>query len=228
MKLLLLPGMDGTGKLFEPLLRVLPAELEPIVVSYPNRIQTWQELQRKVEEVSPSEAPYVVLAESFSGPVALRIGVHAMNKPRAIVLCASFCQNPVSRHAVLCELAIKLGLLTLQAPEFVVRTLLLGDNASSEVINRFYEAVRSVDSKVLASRARMILNLNVETELTTCDVPILYVRATKDRLVSSETVEVMKELNPKMQVAEVEGPHFIVQRAPYQLVDALSSFLRKL
>ena len=34
-RLVLLPGMDGTGVLFEPLLEVLPCEFEPIVVRYP-------------------------------------------------------------------------------------------------------------------------------------------------------------------------------------------------
>lgn len=34
-RLVLLPGMDGTGTLFEPLLDVLAAEWEPIVVRYP-------------------------------------------------------------------------------------------------------------------------------------------------------------------------------------------------
>ena len=35
MKLVLLPGMDGTGRLFEPLLNFLPAWLAPIVIAYP-------------------------------------------------------------------------------------------------------------------------------------------------------------------------------------------------
>jgi hypothetical protein len=35
MKLVLLPGLDGIGLLFEPLLRVLPSSFSPIVISYP-------------------------------------------------------------------------------------------------------------------------------------------------------------------------------------------------
>ena len=35
MKWILLPGFDGTGILFAPLLRVLPPEIEPVVVAYP-------------------------------------------------------------------------------------------------------------------------------------------------------------------------------------------------
>ena len=39
VSLVLLPGLDGTGELFQPLLRALPNELQPIVLSYPNRDQ---------------------------------------------------------------------------------------------------------------------------------------------------------------------------------------------
>lgn len=35
MNLILLPGMDGTGLLFEPLLEALPGWLEPKVIAYP-------------------------------------------------------------------------------------------------------------------------------------------------------------------------------------------------
>ena len=35
LPLVLLPGLDGTGEQFEPLLRELPASLTPIVVRYP-------------------------------------------------------------------------------------------------------------------------------------------------------------------------------------------------
>jgi len=35
MRLLLLPGMDGTGLLFEPLVKALPPSLTAHVVAYP-------------------------------------------------------------------------------------------------------------------------------------------------------------------------------------------------
>lgn len=226
MKLILLPGMDGTGKLFAPLLSALPKSIEPVVVSYPVNVElTWGRLTQEVEKQCPSGEPYAVLAESFSGPVALRMGAHSALKPKAIILCASFIHNPLQNYAALFKLAIKCGCFRFQAPQFVVREFLLGANVRSEIVNQFYAAVNSVDSTVMASRAKMILDLNAEAELTSCDVPILYVRATRDRLVSVGNVEVMKELNPKMQIVEIEGPHFIVQRAPFQLVEALSSFL---
>ena len=37
LQLVLLPGMDGTGDLFDPLLSALPAAPPPVVLRYPAR-----------------------------------------------------------------------------------------------------------------------------------------------------------------------------------------------
>ncbi len=76
MKWVLLPGMDGTGLLFTPLLSALPIGVDPIVVSYPaDRAASPEELLRIVLAHLPGEGAYVLIAESFSGPLALRAAV---------------------------------------------------------------------------------------------------------------------------------------------------------
>jgi len=55
-RLVLLPGMDGTGILFEPLLNVLPREWEPIVVRYPpDEARGYDELLEVVKAAGGSE-----------------------------------------------------------------------------------------------------------------------------------------------------------------------------
>lgn len=62
---MLLPGMDGTGIFFEPLLRALPAELDAHVVAYPPAEPLgYDELLSVVESALPAE-PFVLMAESF-------------------------------------------------------------------------------------------------------------------------------------------------------------------
>ena len=72
VSLVLLPGLDGTGNLFQPLLKELPEELEPIGVSY----RVWEflnysALRDLVLQRVPAGRPFVLLGESFSGPVAV-------------------------------------------------------------------------------------------------------------------------------------------------------------
>jgi len=45
MKLVLLPGLDGTGKLFAPLIEALPSSIDIQVITYPlNKEQSYNEL----------------------------------------------------------------------------------------------------------------------------------------------------------------------------------------
>ena len=94
----LLPGMDGTGDLFRPFIDSLPSNFSPTIVSYPrDRIAGYEELGNYLSDAVPREAPYVVVAESFSGPVAVE---HAAKQPsnlEALILIGSFVSNPLPR-----------------------------------------------------------------------------------------------------------------------------------
>jgi hypothetical protein len=67
MHLLLLPGMDGTGRLFGPLLRALQPTLSPVVVAYPvDQPYGYAELLPFVETLST--ATWRAISPSFRPP----------------------------------------------------------------------------------------------------------------------------------------------------------------
>ncbi len=74
MKIVMLPGLDGTGLLFEPALATCPAEFEaiPLALSQ-DEPSTYADLAERVLRDLPGEEPYLLLAESFSGPLALEV-----------------------------------------------------------------------------------------------------------------------------------------------------------
>ena len=95
MKLVLLPGMDGTGDLFDPLLSALPEEIEPTVVSYPGSESLgYEELVGIAREAIPADEPYAILGESFSGPIAVSLAADAGTNLVALFLCCTFIRNP--------------------------------------------------------------------------------------------------------------------------------------
>jgi pimeloyl-[acyl-carrier protein] methyl ester esterase len=76
--LVLLPGLDGTGKLFAAFVRALGAGVESRVVGYsPDEPLGYEELELKVRAQLPLDRSYVLLGESFSGPIAMRIAARA-------------------------------------------------------------------------------------------------------------------------------------------------------
>src|SRR5437667_542141 len=94
--LVLLPGLDGTGELFAPFVNCLDNHFTTTVVSYPgDQLLNYQQLIPKIREVIPWGEPYTLVAESFSGPLALRFCEAQPESIQAIVFVASFVTKPI-------------------------------------------------------------------------------------------------------------------------------------
>src|SRR5262249_27056237 len=90
------PGMDGTGRLFAPLLRMLPPTLTAQAVSYPpHEPLGYAGLLPLVEAAAAEGGEFVVVGESFSGPLALMFAARCPSGLRGVVLCASFVRFPL-------------------------------------------------------------------------------------------------------------------------------------
>src|SRR4051794_30021183 len=154
MKLVLLPGLDGTGLLFEPLLRVLPSHFAPLVISYPaNEPLSYAQLLPLVRASLPVDEDYILLAESFSGPIAVELAASDPPRLKALILCATFLSNPACLSDKFSTLVRPIA-FTLEFPEFVVRRYLLGRDAPAYLVEDFRRVSRSVSPEVLAFRMR--------------------------------------------------------------------------
>lgn len=225
MKLVLLPGLDGTGQLFEPLVRVLPTHLSPIVVSYPNdEALSYPELVSFVQQRVPAGEDYVLLAESFSGPVAIEIAATQPSNLKALVLSATFVSNPALLPQVMRFLLCG-PFFMIEPPQFVVSRYLLGERPPIDLVNTFRCAKRSVRPDVLAFRMRIVINADVRKAFAACRLPVLYLRARQDRLVKTRSLVEMQKLKPEMTVVEIDGPHLLLQREPERCVEAMVRYL---
>ena len=164
VQIILLPGMDGAGSLFDPLLQCLSADTQAKVVSYPDQVHlSYRQLEELVVGQLPVSGKYIIVAESFSGPLALRVAERVVGDGclEAVVLVASFAYQPLGcKGFVLARLPLRL-ILGMRLTDFVLRTLLLGESASGdivkstgEVIGRIAPAVRVV--AVFAERDRLL------------------------------------------------------------------------
>ena len=69
--LVLLPGMDGTGELFSPLIKELGPDIQTVVIRYPDLPLDYAAHEAFARARLPSTGPFVVLGESFSGPIEI-------------------------------------------------------------------------------------------------------------------------------------------------------------
>lgn len=93
--LVLMPGLDGTGLSFEPLLPFLPADAKITIIRYPtDKLLSFEETVECAAEQIPAGNPPVVIAESFSGPVAIQMIGSGRVQAKALILCATFAKSP--------------------------------------------------------------------------------------------------------------------------------------
>jgi pimeloyl-ACP methyl ester carboxylesterase len=91
--LVLLPGMDGTGLMFGPFLAVLEG-LEAQVLRYPPELTAYADCVAYARARLPLGRPYLLLGESFSGPVAIALAAEQPEGLAGLVLCCTFAPGP--------------------------------------------------------------------------------------------------------------------------------------
>lgn len=226
--LLMLPGLDGTGELFAPLIGCLPASIRPVVVAHwRDRAIGYDELVPFVAEKFPAEQPFAILAESFSGPIAVRLA--AMRPPGLIgvILAATFAQNPIRWLPRAARHLVGSWMFQLPLPEAAIR-LFLGDRQTAfEIVHAVQSATRSVAPAVLARRLREVLSVDATDALRQSVVPMLYLAGCRDRLVTSHSLDLIRRLRPDVECATIDAPHLVLQTQPHESARIISEFLAR-
>lgn len=223
MHIILLPGMDGTGLLFEPLLREVNLKYAVTVITYPlDRKTTYPELVNEVLSKLPVTDEYIIVAESYSGPIGYAIACHPPANLRAVVFVATFISKP-NRIMWIFSLLPMTQILKWTIPTFLLKHFLIGYNADEYLINLFIKAMKTVSSNVLVSRLQEMANLKLADE--TIKVPCTYILAEQDRAVSHTRVDEFKRVAPQLEVVTIAGPHGLLQLHPKECLQVIQRYM---
>jgi len=95
-RILILPGMDGTGDLLLDFLHALPSQMHKKIAIYPkDRVLSQDDLAKLVRSICEDFEPEVILAESFSTALAIRIAAERPKNLKGLVLCVGFAASPL-------------------------------------------------------------------------------------------------------------------------------------
>lgn len=225
--LLLLPGLDGTGKLFARFVESLPATIGPRVIHLPaERPRGYADLVASIRPHLPVGRSFALLAESFSGPIALHLAAEQPDGLVAVVLIASFHRRPVAPW--LAALRAFAGLAFQRPPpSWAIRRFLVGSDAPAELIAEIQSAVAEVPRPVLAARVRAALRVDATGALLECRVPILHVSGSHDRLLRRSMVRELRRHHPALEHWALAAPHMVLQRQPLEAARIVSEFLAR-
>jgi pimeloyl-ACP methyl ester carboxylesterase len=160
----------------------------------------------------------VLVAESFSGPLAILVAERC-DRVAAVVLVATFVKAPMPRAIGYCPQLVWRRM----PPRFLLRTVLTGGDA--ELAASVRQAMLGLSREVIAARIAAALQVDVARELERLPCPVLYVRASRDRLVSARSGALIRELRPDAQFVCVEGPHLLLQACPDEAWVHIMQFL---
>lgn len=94
--LVLLPGLDGTGLLQREFAAACGSRVEVLPLAYPaDRPLDYPELEALIRTQLPRDRPFFLLAESFSGPLGIRLGAAPPPGLQGLILCCTFAHPPL-------------------------------------------------------------------------------------------------------------------------------------
>jgi len=226
--LVLLPGLDGTGLLFRRLVDVLPDAVRPRVHAYSgSRAESYAELLPGVLAQLPRDEPFVLLGESFSGPLALMAAATRPAGLRAVILCATFVRNPVSLVPGWASGLVGAPLFRLY-PVVVALKKWFGRFSTPGLRAGVAEALTRVERRVLAHRVRTVMRVDATEELRACPVPVLYLAGEHDWIVPARNLRRILRVRPDVRVARIGSPHMVLQVRPREAAAAIAAFIEAL
>ena len=222
--LVLLPGMDGTGLMFEPFLKVLKG-FEAQVLRYPAGLLAYADCVAYARARLPKGRPFLLLGESFSGPVAIALAAERPPGLVALVLCSSFARNP---RPGLAWLAPVLHVLPAQwLPRSLLRRVMLGGGTQSPLAGLVDTVLPEFPQSTLKGRLLAAGAVDHTALLGGIQVPALALRASQDRLVPQAAAAWLRAHRPNLDLITLEGPHWLLQTRPEACLQAIQAFIER-
>jgi len=214
--------MDGGSELSCEFRTLIETDFAVHAVDYPNEPLSIDELAEFVLHQVENLPEPVLIAESFSGPVAIE-ALRRVDRFVAGVLVCSFVVPPRSSRW---RPLLRSPIFKRPPPRWAIRRWMVGADASEHSVGAVHDAIGRVPAAIMAHRARAILAIDSRPALSKLTVPLLAIRARKDRLVDPQSAP---EAHAEMvATAEIGGPHLALHCRPEASAAAVRGWLRDL
>ncbi len=223
---LLIPGLDGTGRLFYQ--QVAPLQARYRVRAWEFRRRSRFELADLVDELAEGTrqeplGTIAVVGESFGGAVAISFVLACPERVRSLTLVNAF---PVYRRRLRISLASGLfpalrwpGLRRLK--DLIADRILASEGVTHEGRRTYYEELRGVDPAAYRQRLEIIRSLDLVERLPEITVPTLLMASGRDKLVPSvKEARFMAALIPNAKLHEFpQAGHALLLTRGFRLAD---------
>ncbi len=226
LKLILLPGLDGTGQLFSALISQLPSHIEPLVMRYPTHQKLgYHALVNIIKSQIPPNQPYLLLGESFSGPIAIALAASADKQLKGVILSCTFAKNP---RPILSKIGFLVPTLTVKKWMLPLIHLLLGTSQNIRLQQQLFEVLQLVSPEVMRFRLDEVMHVDEVQALKNMHQPILYLQAKRDYLVPQSATDALLKVASHAQLIQLDACHLLLQAMPKEAASYISKFASQL
>ena len=213
----LLPGLHGSRALYASFVALAPPWASCLTLALPTvGEQTFDGIAGALEPELRSLEGFVLVGESFSGPIAARLAARLGQKVALTVLCNPLVEVPFGLPV---GLAVA-GATSRWLPVWcAARELTGGDRPLAKAV---LKEVHSLPKEVLKERLASAFSATRDDLVPYLSAPLLVILGTKDRLVSPARTRALLESVPSHTLADLDGPHLIAQTRPAEVWKAIS------
>ena len=223
LPVLLLPGLDGTGEMLIRLNELLSTARPSSIVRYPDdRPLSYDGLTEFALSHAPAE-PFVVLGESFSGPVAVEIAARE-KRVAGLILASSFVRSPVPRM-----LAPLLRVFNpKQIPAKIIHALMIGPDGSPALKAQLDRILARLPPEIIRLRIDSILTIDRRERLKDVTSPILCLQGRFDRLIAPRFWADIAMAHSSRELCWIDGAHMLLETHAEKSAGAINAFCERL
>ena len=222
IKTLLLPGLDGTGKLLDHFAQAAPKHMSCEIIRYEKHLATLDDFVAVAASKLTTKTKTVIVAESFSGPIAAQLAFRFPERIAAIVFAASFVIPPNHNLLKLARFIPANFFRNISSRGWLVKKFCLNDVRDKSIINEGIAVVASLEPDVIQRRLMM---LSQTAPSKTCVIPTLDLRAMRDRIVSLSSAASVAQVFVNATTVKIDAPHFLLLSRPEECWIAIEKFL---
>jgi pimeloyl-[acyl-carrier protein] methyl ester esterase len=221
LPIVLLPGLNGTARLLEDVRARLAEKRPASIVAYPtDQPLGYADLFGYVCDRLPA-GRFVMLGESFSGPIAIEIAARLPDRTAGLILAVSFARRPIPFGGTLAQTWLS---MRLPRPKSAMASALMGRQATLALKQALGETLATVANEVVAFRVGEAMRVDRRASLREVACPVLYLKGKRDWLLGDAPAQEVLRTAKRAELREIDGPHMLLATHAAEAAEAIERF----
>jgi pimeloyl-ACP methyl ester carboxylesterase len=176
-----------------------------------------------LEKLNSIKGAYVVVGESFSGPIAVFLAARNLPGLLGIILVATFIKPPYFSFLKYLPWTF---IFTMARPLYK-SIIALSPFAKGNILRAASVELLKVKPRVLAARVNAALTVDATGSLEETKIPVAYLRARYDLVVPPWNLKKIIAIKPTTEVISFNCQHFLLQSVPHAAWQTIDNLCRK-